>query len=461
MFKEQISQFNKNLLDLRDFVDLIDPILLEKYKETEKDLQPFILVGLINRILNNPDFKSDEQTPGILKIKENIEKKLEEKYKGKVDVEIRDAKKVDDGITVEGLTFKTAPEAATYIEQLINKPDHRNFLYKTSFISLISSVEWFFSQILHTLYSNFPEKALLDKKMISFDDLKDFDNIKDAEQFLIDEKIENILRDKVENWFELLSRELNLNMGYLASTKKNITEIFQRRNLIIHNGGIVNSIYLSRIDPSLKNELSINDSLGVSKEYLDFSIETLQTAFILFSLELWKKNKPGDKERGNLLVEIVYENVEKGWWNIAEGLSFFLLQDAKMDNIDKLLGQINNWLCQKRLGKNDAVQKELKDIDFSDKQLLFQLALVALKDDKATFFELLPMTMDKDELNAEKLQQFPIFEEMRLTEEFQNFKNDSKYFRNVSEKPIQNDIAAPKIVIPKKQRASKNKPKVL
>src|SRR5690606_3327362 len=134
-------------------------------------------------------------------------------------------------------------------------------LYKNSLISLLSSVEWFFSQILHFHYDKFPDSAGIKKKTLTLEDLKNFNNLRDAELYLIDDKIETILRGSFKDWIEVLRQELKLNLGYLDSIEDELIEVYQRRNVLVHNGGVVNSIYISKVSSKYRDGIVLGDGI--------------------------------------------------------------------------------------------------------------------------------------------------------------------------------------------------------
>jgi hypothetical protein len=211
-------------------------------------------------------------------------------------------------------------------------------------------------------------------------------------------------------------------------------EIYQRRNLFVHNGGIVNSIYFSKVKEGLRKDIIINDKLNVDELYLESSICRLQKSFILIGAELWKKLDPEDTARGEVLGNIVYENLLQSRWDICEGLSYFLIKDARINPVDKAIAQINYWLCKKELGQYASIEKEIKQIDFSDKKEIFQLGLFALRNETQRIIEILPIVLETKQTNIERLEEFPILREFRETEEYKEFKSKSKFFEEDNKK---------------------------
>lgn len=431
MFNKHIKDFNENIIGLRDFIDLIDPYLTDKLEEHDKHISPLITLGILKEMLTNKTEWEENEKEKIEDLKSKVNAKILEVYKKEIDVELETEE--DEGNKKKAFSIKVKATDNVDLKEHLTKArktkSHIELLYRNSLISLLSSVEWFFSQILHFYYDKHPESAGIQKKTMTLTDLKSFGSIEDAEKYLIDVKIEEILRGSFDTWITLLKSELSLGLGYIEPIKEELTEFYQRRNLFVHNGGVVNSIYISKVKEELRKDIKINDQLRVDKEYLDNAICKLQKAFILIASELWKNLDKADKTRGDILTDIVYENLLKSRWDICEGLTYFIINDSQLDITDKVVAQLNFWLCKKRTNQYDSIKKEIEKADYSDKKEIFQLALFALRDETSLFFETLPAALDSKQINIKRLEEFPIFQEIRDTEDYKAFKENSKYFK--------------------------------
>ena len=307
-------------------------------------------------------------------------------------------------------------------------------LYKNSLISLLSSVEWFFSQILHFHYDKYPDSAGIKKKTLTLEELKSFSSLKDAEHYLIDDKIEGILRGSLKDWFEVLKSELGLKLSYLSTFEDELIEIYQRRNLLVHNGGIINSIYLSKVSDKYKIDISVGDRVSVTKEYLERAISLLHALFTLIACELWKKVEQCEELRASITMDLGYDYLKKEMWAIAESVNIFLCNDKKMPIASRTAAQINIWLAKKQNGKFEEVKKEVEEADFSDKSKVFQVALFALREEIEPFFSLLPHVLKIEELLPSELMEFPVFSNMREKEEFRTFIKENEIMKLYIEK---------------------------
>lgn len=431
MFDKHITDFNKSILGLREFVDLIAPFLDAKQEEHSKPIESLVMSAMINEILSNKTEWKENEKEKLLEQKERIDAEVAKLYTGRQsDIKVVKAENTDKN-DEKGLkiSFKSNEAIDNHMQNAAKTQKHIELLYKNSLISLLSSVEWFFSEILHFYYDKFPESTGIQKKTMTLAELKSFGTVNDAEKYLIDIKIEEVLRGNFESWLTLLKSELSLKLGYIDPIEADLIEIYQRRNILVHNGGIVNSIYLSKVNEANRKGVNIGDNIRIDKVYLDNAIRKLQKTFILIASELWKKLDKDDKKRGDVLTDIIYENLLKSRWDICEGLCFFVINDAKLEPIDRLVAQLNYWLCKKKTDQFSSIKEEIDKVDFADKKEIFQLALFALKDDEKSFFETLPYALDSKQLNIERLEEFPIFEDFRKTEEYLKFKNSSKYFK--------------------------------
>jgi len=150
--------------------------------------------------------------------------------------------------TATALTFRNKHRIAINRggQVLTKHADSLAHLRATSLISLLSNVEWFLGTILRFHYRLHPKSLGSKEKIFSPGDLENFDSIESAISYAIDEKIDGFLRLPFEELLEILKRDLALSIRELGKFRETLIEIFQRRNLFVHNDGRVNDIYLKK-----------------------------------------------------------------------------------------------------------------------------------------------------------------------------------------------------------------------
>jgi len=417
--KQQITQFNDSLASLKEFAELIEPFLLQR-KESLKIPMPDKMMSVLDTVLKQTKNIDEIKASDLSKLKDalnilsSVSNFSEKINPAPLSINVEDLNNM-------GQLMDANPTFMQRISSTFNQDLHIANLFKNNLISLLSSVEWFFAQLLHNFYNRYPESPGINKKVLTFEDLKNFDTLKDAERYLIEKKIEELLRGSIDSWFEYLRDDLKIKINFVKPFIDELIEISQRRNLFVHNGGIVNTIYLSKVTLKLRDGIEINEPLKIDKLYVENSINLMQTVFTLLAAELWKKLYPNDQERGELLTTITFDYLMQGRWKDALSISEFIIIDEFQDSTIKTISHLNNWLSKKRLGNWDEISAELNKLDFSDKQTKYQLALASLKEDHDFFFNLLPKSIAKEEISLIEIQLFPIFKEMRDHDKFIKF----------------------------------------
>ncbi|HZI56051.1 MAG TPA: hypothetical protein VFF39_04720 [Verrucomicrobiae bacterium] len=413
---DAIRSFANSLNALRDFVNLVGSILDEHQKKSLRKHRKALLTVLlgINAVLKKPQLSEAEAA--------NIKKQLG----GEVKLEVIGQNSVN-------IQLDHAEPKKNYIDAIkviTVASKHQSLLYRSALISLISSAEWFLSQVFREHLERYPETAGTKDKLLSLDELKSFDSVGDARKYIIDIRIDEIMWGSLEDWIKYLTEKIKLSAGYLKPTKERLTEIFQRRNVMVHNNGVANSIYFHKVAAEFRPGISLGQELTISPEYLRDGIDLIESNFILLGAELWKQLDAKDEDRGAAIANVAFERLSEERWTVAETLSNFLRADKQLPERFQLIGLLNYWQSLKWGGRFDEVKSDIESADFSAKDELFQIGRYALLDDVENFVKLLPIVLGADKLDEEKLVTWPIFKEMVKTERVSEFlklrKQDTK-----------------------------------
>ena len=409
MFGDTIREFSESLASLRDFVDLVAPFLTQKHAEKlKKDAFHLAPLVLLLRDLHPLKLSLDEASVG--KITELLANRAIE-----VDVEEGEAGE-------RTIHIKASPGYIEAFEQATKDLQRRQYqqelLYKSSLTNLIGSVEWFLARILHQYFEKFPEAVEERGKVFSLQDLKSIGSIEDAKAYVIDSCVEQILRGSFNDWLAFLKQRIRLSMGYIEEHRPKLAEVCERRNLLLHHGGIVNSIYLAKVPAELRQGLSIGDQVHVTRPYLEDAISRFERCLILIAAELWKKIDPKDEERAEVLIDIAYEHLVAERWDVAESLSYFTMCDRQLPEKSHLIGTINYWQSVKWQDRFEEARDEIEATDFSAKDEVFRLAQLVLLDDEEGFFQLLPHALNSGSLPKRALAEWPLFREMRKSPKY-------------------------------------------
>lgn len=227
MFENAIKNYSENLQALREFVELTQPFLLKHS----------------NKVIKSHSPRLDTFLEAAKKLKQNSKAdKKSTRKKGKIDSRTNEIMQSIEGIL----------DVIKDIKKSVYQVD---LLLKSALMALTSTLEWFLSKIFHIYFERLPDSIGIKEKYFSLDDLKKFKTVKDARTYLIESEVEKILRQSLEEWLKIFKERFKLTASYLTENQEKLVEIFQRRNIIVHNGGIVNSIYLSKVSSEFTKKI--------------------------------------------------------------------------------------------------------------------------------------------------------------------------------------------------------------
>ncbi len=417
MFNDEIISFRNNLEVIKGFIDFLEPVLLDKIKEDlTKDSEDLIALRLL---FNEMDLDNDSE----FKLTEEAKQKIKENFDGDIIIESSEDS--------EGYSLSVSGNGGDRFDKAMSNLGKLNqqkmLLYKSTLMNIISTVECFLGDVLRVYFNEYkneisPALILKKDKQFTMDELESFDTVEDAKTFIIDSKLENIIRSSFQDWIDFLKEKLHLSMGYLNDEIDKLTEIFQRRNIIVHNKGIVNSIYLSKVSDKYSKDVKKGEPIFLDREYLESAIDSLELNFTLIAFELWKTKRKDDDTRFKLLSDIIDDNLVKVNWKKVKGYSIFLGNDACCSLWFKMYSKINNWLSYKRMGYFDEIKGKVLAEDFSACTLDFQICQQALLNNNEKVFELMKHGLENNAINFESIEAWPVFEEFREDELYEQLK---------------------------------------
>lgn len=214
------------------------------------------------------------------------------------------------------------------------------------------------------------------------------------------------------DWFRQDS-SLGLDFNSLCIDRTALCEVFQRRHIIVHNGGQVSRRYLQ--NTNLDDPPPLNQFLTVPPEYLDRAIDQLDALGTLLVVGAWAKLYPDEAEVAYAFMsERSQQLMYIGRWRPVRcicGIGKKL--EGKTTKQRCEVFKVNNWLAIKRLDGLEQIGGEIDAWDTSALDPVFPFVKAALLNDLDEAFSQLPSLLKSDSLNRASLEQWPILEELR------------------------------------------------
>ena len=410
-----ISRFSRNIETTRDFITLVEPLIEQHGKKQISDnIEHFApLLILYESMLMEDEHKIDVA--------------MLARAKKVVKIKVSDDKK--SFAFKDYTSYKNFVKARDKLELISGRSKH---LYEVSLISLISSVEWFLSQILHSHFKNYPRLVTANsQKPFTYSDLEKFNTLDDAKQFLIDQKVDEIIRSDFKSWIDFLKMTLKLDLSFCELSLNFAEEVFQRRNLLVHNNGIVNNIYLNKTSSEVlqKFKLKKGSVVTIDNKYLQDSINMLESIFLCIGSIMWRKQL---KEDGEISVyfetinKLAYNHMKEGRFEISEKVYFFLESDKEISIHDELMAKVNKWISIKQQGRFNEIKQDIVDSDFSAFEDKYVMARHILLDEYSNAIAILKVMLKAKKISLDELKDWPLFNTLRDNAEFCTLVQDKK-----------------------------------
>lgn len=399
----QILSFLRNLEDLRDFIDIVSGHLDDIRKE-EFDKDPDALVShllLWNEQYPEGNFLTKEQ---------------EELVKSRVGDQVEIVETIGDNgekkyeLRAKGEFGKRVHDASKRIHASLRRSMNLN---NSALISLTSACELFAGQLLHYYFIKFPQAASLKEKNFSYEELLSFSTIEDARKYLVDNKVEEILRANFMDWMSFFSEKIKISTDLIKDNFPYCQEACLRRNLLVHNGGVVNSVHMKKLPVELVDRPRIGQRLAVKEEYFSDRLDRFEVVFLVLALEVWKKFSKEDEGRGQAALEFGYNALSRKRWSVARILCKHVMDEPRFAEDLRMYAQVNYWQSYKWAGDFESVRADVEAWDVSAKNINFQAAKAALLDQDDAAVDLLKKLLKRDELSIDNLLEWPLFNGLR------------------------------------------------
>jgi len=308
-------------------------------------------------------------------------------------------------------------EAVREIEKGVATPTHEALLMRSLLTMAVSAFEVLVSNLYRTFLTCNPSAAESpDTKSFSLKELFDFDSVQDAINESIFQQSDAFSRKGIRAWATWFkTKPLEIDLEKLAWGWGETQEIFERRNVVVHNGSRATRQYLRNVDSSLSQGLDEGAPLDVTPEYVDESIERLLTLATLLAykvrLRLFKRDNLAETsewisgEQFRLLCASDFNSVQR----IAVACS----ADHDLVAAHQLLLRVNGWIARMRLDGASSCRKELEQWDTSALSEDFRAARLILLGRNEEALASIEDLLAKDRFTEEHLREWPLFHWLR------------------------------------------------
>ncbi|MEW6182275.1 MAG: hypothetical protein AB1500_03750 [Bacillota bacterium] len=310
------------------------------------------------------------------------------------------------------------------IIKALNNANITNSVLPRSFIvSLVSVFDAYIGRLINVMFCEKSELFKTLEKTISCSQIHEFSSINQIKEYIIENEIENVLRESHDKQIGWLERKLNCPLRNLDAWKYFI-EVTERRNLFVHCDGIVSSQYISvckKHGVGIGKDVKVGKTLLVSQEYFTKACEYMLEMGVKLGHVIWRRLLPNSlKDADSNLNNICYEMIRDEEYGMAITLLEFATSVIKewYSQESKLMFIINKAQAYKWLGNQKKSKEILHEVDWSACADKFKLANYVITDDYENAKVIMERINLSGEVTEENYKEWPLFKEFVKTEIF-------------------------------------------
>jgi hypothetical protein len=267
-------------------------------------------------------------------------------------------------------------------------------------------------------YILFPGTLDSTDREFSLADLARFSTIDDARHAAIEERVLRLMRGSLDDWAAWFESRYKLVAFREFVDFDELTEIFQRRHILMHSGGRVSRLYLDNV-PSPPADARLGGRLRTDHDYVVNALDAINVIGILTGVVLWCRWTKGEADYAReRLFEVMYSLMLAGRWKAVRDMTRAVLDHLAMLGSQREVTQVNFWLAQKRLGEFDNVKDDVTNWDTSALAGRFSIAKAALLDELDELFSTIIPAYHKGDISQGAVVEWPLLEEFRADERY-------------------------------------------
>jgi hypothetical protein len=288
-------------------------------------------------------------------------------------------------------------------------PSRVTIVHNSFLVMAVSAFEVLVSGLVARHFIAFPGALDPDKNEFSLDDVQGFKTQEDALDLLISRRVSALMYGGLDDWSKWFAGRGNINLPELAIDWEVVREIFQRRHIVTHSGGLVSSEYLAKV--KLTDPPALGSRLIVDEDYLQAAFDQLDALGTGLGVRAWGTWSPEQRNSSAAaLLRRTYQTMLLGRWRVTEQLAEMSIQcDEELRHSIRC----NGWLSVAERAGYEAIKTSVAQWDVSALAGRFKLVRLVLMQDLDAALASVPGLLAAEELRKGELREWPILRTLR------------------------------------------------
>jgi hypothetical protein len=294
-------------------------------------------------------------------------------------------------------------------------PSREAIVQNSFLIMAVSAFEVLVSGLAARHFVAFPGALDPAKEEFSLEDVEGFRTTEDAIDLLLSRRVGDLMRGGLDDWAKWFLGRGKIKLSELAIDWESAREIFQRRHLVTHSGGLVSSAYLAKV--KIPDPPALGSRAMVDEDYLEAAFDHLDALGTGMGIQAWGIWYPDQlDDSAAALLRRTYQTTLLRRWQVTEKLATMEVRCA-----DELRHSIrcNGWLSLAERTGYETIRAEVEQWDVSALDGRFKLARLVLLQELDAALALVPALLASEQLRPGELREWPILRTLRAHPEYE------------------------------------------
>ena len=300
----------------------------------------------------------------------------------------------------------------------------RIFAPRSLLSSLMSAFDLLMGSIVRFVLLRNPGLLNANEAM-SFEKLSSFENIWDAQLFIVNRAADSLIRESRAKQFTWLEKSIPVTLKGDKELWSSFIEIEQRRHMFVHCDGRVTEDYIAECRKNgivLSNDIELGQSLPMDEEYFHDACVCVCETGVKLAQVTWRKLLPNDINADKQFTDLCYYRIVQEDYDLAIRLLSFALDTPAFKFHSKeheLRNLLNLAQAHKWSGDESACTRRLQSADWSATKPAFRLAKACLErrfEDALGLME--EIGAKSPDVEPSCYRDWPIFKELREHDDF-------------------------------------------
>lgn len=312
-----------------------------------------------------------------------------------------------------------------HLDEFKQYADCEKMIGRLVVLGIVSRFDGYLTNVLTILFKMHPGLLDSSERTLTYREILTLGGLKEAQETLIHREVESIMRQSHVDQFAYLERKFSVELRSGLCAWPQFVEICERRNLLTHANGRVNTQYRkmcleSGVTPDKVAQFGL--LLDADAEYVRTANSIFYEVAVKLGIVLWRKLNPDQtKIADSLLSRICYRLIRQERYRLAQRLlQFACAMPRPASERLKRMFIINLSNATKLAGNIDEARSLLDKHDWSASGQDFQISAAAIRDDVkevARLMKRIGVGPHPDLVQAD-YHEWPVFKVVRDSPEF-------------------------------------------